>query len=151
MKRTTLAILLAFVALPLAAGSTAARAAESLYEITKVEPKVAVGATGTASLTIKVKGGWHVNDEAPISVALTTPAGVTVKKAKLTRADLAASSKESARFDIPVSATEAGKKTIGAEAHFVLCQEQACKPVKETVTLAIEVTPPAAAAKKKKN
>jgi len=149
MKRTTLALALAFAPLPLAAGATAARAAESLYEITKVEPKVAVGATGTASLTIKVKGGWHVNDEAPISVALTTPAGVTVKKAKLTRADLAASSKESARFDIPVSATEAGKKTIGAEAHFVLCQEQACKPVKETVTLAIEVTPPAAAKKKK--
>jgi len=151
MKRTSLALALAFVPLSLAAGATSARAAESLYEITKVEPKVAVGATGTASLTIKVKGGWHVNDEAPISVALTTPAGVTVKKEKLTRADLAASSKESARFDIPVSATEAGKKTIGVEAHFVLCQEQACKPVKETVTLAIEVTPPVVAAKKKKN
>jgi hypothetical protein len=151
MKRTTLALALALAPLSLAAGATAARAAESLYEITKVEPKVAVGTTGTASLTIKVKGGWHVNDEAPISVALTAPAGVTVKKAKLTRADLAASSKESARFDIPVSATEAGKKTIGAEAHFVLCQEQACKPVKETVTLAIEVTPQVVAAKKKKN
>jgi hypothetical protein len=149
MKRTALALALAFAPLPLVAGATAAGAAESLYEITKVEPKVAVGATGMASLTIKVKGGWHVNDEAPISVALTMPAGVTVKKAKLTRADLAASSKESARFDIPISATEAGKKTIGAEAHFVLCQEQACKPVKETVTLAIEVTPPAAAKKKK--
>ena len=143
MKRLMLACALT----TLAAG--AARA-DSLYEITKVEPKVAVGATGTASLTIKVKGGWHVNGEAPISVALTAPAGLTVKKEKLTRVDLAASSKESARFDIPVTATEAGKKNIGAEAHFVLCQEQACKPVKETVTLAIEVTP-AAAAKKKKN
>ena len=149
MKRTTLALTLSFVPMALVAGTTAARAAESLYEITKVEPKVVVGATGTASLTIKVKGGWHVNDEAPISVALTAPAGVTVKKSKLTRADLAASSKESARFDIPVSATEAGNKTIDAETHFVLCQEQACKPVKETVTLAIEVTPPAAAKKKK--
>jgi hypothetical protein len=147
MKRIAVALALALA--PLAAGTTAARAAESLYEITKVEPKVAVGTTGTASLTIKVKGGWHVNDEAPISLALTPPPGVTVKKAKLTRADLAASSKESARFDIPVSATEAGKKMIGAEAHFVLCEEQACKPVKETVTLAIEVTPPAAAKKKK--
>jgi len=146
MNRIAIALALAVL---LAAGATAARAAESLYEITKVEPKVALGATGTASLTIKVKGGWHVNDEAPISLALTTPAGVTVKKEKLTRADLAASSKESARFDIPVSATETGKKTIGAEAHFVLCQEQACKPVKETVTLAIEVTAPAAAKKKK--
>jgi hypothetical protein len=143
MKRIALALALSLAA------ATAARAAESLYEITKIEPKVAVGATETASLTIKVKGGWHVNDEAPISVALTMPAGVTVKKEKLTRADLAASSRESARFDIPVSATEAGKKSIAAEAHFVLCQEQACKPVKETVTLAIEVTAPAAAKKKK--
>src|SRR6516162_610666 len=88
MKRLMLACALT----TLAAG--AARA-DSLYEITKVEPKVAVGATGTASLTIKVKGGWHVNDEAPISVALTAPAGVTVKREKLTRVDLAASSKES--------------------------------------------------------
>jgi Disulphide bond corrector protein DsbC len=143
MKRLLLALALT------TATAGAARAAESLYEITKVEPKIAVGATATASLTIKVKGGWHVNDEAPISVALTPPAGVTVGKQKLTRADLAASSKETARFDIPVSATEAGKKSIAAEAHFVLCQEQACKPVKETVTLAIEVTPPAAAKKKK--
>jgi hypothetical protein len=147
MKRTTLALALALVPLSLAAGASAAPAAESLYEITKVEPKVAVGATGTASLTIKVKGGWHVNDEAPISVALTAPAGVTVKKAKLTRADLAASSKQSARFDIPVSATEAGKKTINAEAHFVICQEQACKPVKETLALAVEVSPAGAAKK----
>ncbi|HVV51153.1 MAG TPA: hypothetical protein VHO06_15905 [Polyangia bacterium] len=138
------------LALVLTAATTAtARAAESLYEITKVEPKVAVGGTGTASLTIKVKGGWHVNDEAPISVALTPPPGLSVKKAKLTRADLAASSKESARFDIPVSATAVGTQTLGAEAHFVLCQEQACKPVKETVTLAIEVTPAATGKKKK--
>ena len=126
--------------------ATAALAAtESLYEIKKTEPKVAVGATATASLTITAKAGWHVNAEAPITVALTAPAGVTVQKAKLTRADLAQSSQESARFDIPVSATEAGKKTINAEAHFVLCQEQACKPVKETLALAVEITPPAAA------
>jgi len=125
----------------LAAGVSTA--ADSLYEIKKTEPKVAVGATGTASLTITAKSGWHVNDEAPITVALTAPAGVTLPKAKLTRADLAQSSKETARFDIPVSATEAGKKTINAEARFVLCQEQACKPVKETLALAVDI-PPAA-------
>jgi len=128
----------------LAAGFSTA--ADSLYEIKKTEPKVAVGATATASLTITAKAGWHVNDEAPITVALTAPAGVTVPKAKLTRADLAQSSKETARFDIPVSATEAGKKTINAEARFVLCQEQACKPVKETLALAVEITPAVAVA-----
>jgi hypothetical protein len=128
-----------------ALATAALAASESLYEIKKTEPKVAVGATATASLTITAKAGWHVNAEAPITVALTAPAGVTVQKAKLTRADLAQSTQESARFDIPVSATEAGKKTISAEAHFVLCQEQACKPVKETLALAVEITPPAAA------
>ena len=129
----------------LAAGISTA--GDALYEIKKTEPKVAVGGTGTASLTITAKAGWHVNAEAPITVALTAPAGVTVQKAKLTRADLAQSTQESARFDIPVSATEAGKKTINAEARFVLCQEQACKPVKETLALAVDITPaPAVAA-----
>jgi hypothetical protein len=133
------------------ATSTAARAAEeTLYEITKTDVKVAVGATGTASLTIKVKGGWHVNGEAPISVALTPPAGLSVKKEKLTRADLAASTTDTARFDIPVSATEAGKKTINAEARFVICQASACKPVKETLALAVDVAPAGAAKPSKK-
>lgn len=134
------------------AGVTPARAAdEALYEITKTDLKVAVGGTATTSLTIRVKGGWHVNGEAPISVALTPAAGLSVKKVKLTRADLAASTADSARFDIPVSANEAGKKTISAEAHFVICQEQACKPVKETLALAVEVAPAGAAKKSPKH
>ena len=132
----------------LAAGVSTA--GDALYEIKKTEPKVAVGGTGTASLTITAKGGWHVNAEAPITIALTAPAGVTLTKAKLTRADLAQSSPDAARFDIPVSATEAGKKTINAEARFVLCQEQACKPVKETLALAVDVAPAVAAKETKK-
>jgi hypothetical protein len=129
---------------------SSAGAGDALYEIKKTEPKIAVGASGTASLTITTKQGWHVNAEAPISVALTPPAGVSVPKPKLTRADLAASSETSARFDIPLSAVEAGKQTINAEARFVLCQEQACKPVKETVALLVEVTPAVATKDAKK-
>src|SRR5215468_1587319 len=132
----------------LAAGVSTA--GDSLYEIKKTEPKVAVGATATASLTITAKAGWHVNAEAPITVALTAPAGVTLPKPKLTRADLAQSTQESARFDIPVSATEVGKKMINAEARFVLCQQQACKPVKETLALAFDVAPAVAAKDVKK-
>jgi hypothetical protein len=146
MKRFTFVLA---SALALASGSARA---DALYEVTKTEPKLAVGGTATATLTMKAKGGWHLNAEAPISLALTAAAGVTVPKPKLSRGDLASSSTDSARFDIPVSASEAGKKTITAEAKFVICQEQACKPVKETVTLALDVTPPAPAppAKKKK-
>jgi len=148
MHRLTSAALVAATLFSLGAGVAAA--ADALFEIKKTEPKVAVGTTATASVTITAKSGWHVNAEAPITVALTPPAGVTVQKAKLTRADLAQSSQESARFDIPVSATEAGKKTINAEARFVLCQEQACKPVKETLALALDVAPAVAAKDVKK-
>jgi hypothetical protein len=118
-----------------------ARADAKLYEIKKTEPKVATGTKGTASLTIATKGGWHMNAEAPISLTLSQPAGISLPKPKFARADLAASTKESARFDIPFEATEAGPKVINAEAHFVICQESACKPVKETLALNIDVTP----------
>jgi DsbC/DsbD-like thiol-disulfide interchange protein len=121
--------------------ASAARA-DALYEVTKTEPKLAAGGTATATLTIKAKGGWHMNAEAPITLALTPAAGLTVPKQKLGRGDLAASSVDSARFDIPVSAAEPGKKSINAEARFVICQESACKPVKETLALALDVTPP---------
>ena len=134
-----------FALIFLAAGAAAAD--KPLYEIQKTEPKVAAGGTAKASLTIATKNGWHMNAEAPITIALTPPAGITVPKPKLSRGDLAASSAESARFDIPFEAKEAGQQVIACEAKFVICQESACKPVKETLALNIEVAPAGAAAK----
>jgi len=144
--------LLSLVAFTVLAG--AASAEEKLYEIKKTEPKVAVGARGAVSVTIAAKSGWHLNAEAPISLALTAPAGVTVTKTKLGRSDLAASTEQSARFDVPFEASEAGAKVLAVEARFVLCQAQACKPVKETLSLNIDVAAaapaPTKAAKKPK-
>jgi len=126
--------------LPLALVSGAARAEGKLYEIKKTEPKVAAGGQGTASVTIATKGGWHMNAEAPITMKVIPPAGISVPKPKLGRSDLAQSTPESARFDIAFAATETGQKVMNAETHFVICQESACKPVSETVALNIEVT-----------
>lgn len=127
----------------------AARAEEQLYEIKKMETKVAVGAKATTSVTISTKNGWHVNGEAPITLSLTAPAGITLPKAKLARADLAASTLESARFDVAFEAAEVGAKVINAEARFVICQATACKPVKETLALNIDVAASAPAPKAK--
>jgi hypothetical protein len=116
------------------------------HELRKTEPKVVAGAKGNASLTIAARNGWHVNDEAPITLSLaTSDAGLTVTKPKLGRADLVESTKDAARFDIAFVTSDPGKKTITAEAKFVMCQETACKPVKETLAFNIEVTPPGAA------
>jgi len=131
--------------LALLLGAAQAHADGAPYAIGKTEPKVVVGGKATASLTITAKDGWHVNPDAPITLSLTTPAGITTTKAKLGRADLAKSTAESAQFDIPLQASEAGKKVLNAEAKFVLCQASACKPVKETVAFNLDV---AAAGKK---
>jgi hypothetical protein len=123
--------------------SSQVRAEGSTYELKKTEPKVAVGARSSASLTIAARNGWHVNGEAPISISLVAPAGLTLVKTKLVRGDLAESTLQAARFEIPFEAVDAGTKVVTAEARFVMCQESACKPVKETLSFNIEVSPAA--------
>jgi hypothetical protein len=146
--RTIRTISALFTAVILSQGG--ARAEDKLYEVRNTPAKVAVGAKSTTSVTIATKNGWHVNGEAPITLSLTAPAGITLPKAKLARADLAQSSLESARFDVAFEAAEPGAKVITAEAHFVICQETACKPVKETLALNVDVSVAAPAPKKAK-
>jgi hypothetical protein len=109
------------------------------YEIRKTAAPATAGAPSTVSVTVVGKNGWHVNGEAPITATVKADPGIELQKAKLTRADLAETSKESARFDIPYSAAEAGKRTITAQTRFVMCQEQACKPASETVAFEVDV------------
>jgi hypothetical protein len=123
---------------------TATRArAEDIYELKKSDVKATVGAKATTSLTIAARSGWHVNEEAPLSLKLQPDAGITIEKLKLGRADLAQSTKDLARFDVAFTGTEPGKKIINGEASFVMCQASTCKPVKEKVALAVELVAPA--------
>jgi len=124
-------------------------AADDTYKVDKTDASLSPGAKGKASVTISAKKGWHLNAQAPLTLKLQPGPGVEVDKPKLARADLAASNETSARFDVGLTATETGKKSVEAEAGFVLCQEDACRPIKEKITLAIDVTAPKAAAAKK--
>lgn len=136
------ALTLCFLA-TLAAASRQAGAGEAeTYSIEQNAPEIAVGVPGKASLTVVGKNGWHVNADAPITLSLMAEEGITLSKSKMTRGDLAESSKERARFEVGFTSATAGRKKITAETRFVMCQEQACKPVKETVTLAVAVAEP---------
>lgn len=129
------------------AGATAAAAAEpAFYAIEKSTREATAGTASTASVAVVGKNGWHVNAEAPISLTLVADPGLTLAKAKLTRADLAETSLERARFEVAFTPSLAGAKKITGEARFVMCQEQACKPVKESVVLDVAVAGPGAAA-----
>lgn len=129
----------AALALVLVTGSRAQ--AEDIYEVKKADAKAAVGVKATTSVIIAAKSGWHVNAEAPVSLKLLPDPGIAVAKPKLTRADLAQSTEDLARFDVAFTASEPGKKVINAEASFVMCQATTCKPVREKLALAIDVAP----------
>lgn len=137
-SRLSLCLLLSALAISATSGGPA-RAEESSHEIQKVSTRAVPGVPGKAAVTVQGKNGWHVNENAPITLSAKASAGIELPKPKLVRADLVQSTKETARFEIPFTASAAGKKTITAETRFVMCQEQACKPVKEIVALDIEV------------
>jgi hypothetical protein len=133
MRRATLS-LLAVLLLPLAAR------ADETYEIARApQTQAKVGVKGAAGVTIKAKNGWHLNEDAPISVKLTPDPGVQVEKPRLGKADLKERTKDKALFEVAFTASEAGRKSITAEAKFVTCQETTCKPVTEKFALALDV------------
>jgi hypothetical protein len=149
MSRLTFALSLALMTTSAAAGA----AEEKLHEVTATPGKAVAGGKGQVSVTLAAKSGWKLNAEAPMSLKLTPGAGLTVDKPKLSRKDLASNDGHAARFDVPFAAAEAGQKSIDAEAAYVICQESACKQVKEKLTVAIAVDPagtPAGKGKAKK-
>lgn len=124
-------------------------AADDSYALSKTDASLTVGSKGKASVTISAQKGWHINAEAPLTLKILPPTGVTADKTKLGRGDLALSNETTARFDIGLTATEPGKMAVEVEAGFVLCQEDSCRPIKEKLTLAVDASSPAAATGKR--
>jgi hypothetical protein len=139
--RTGLAAVLG-LAMGLAAGKTAR--ADDTYEVRKTDVEATVGTHAKTQVTIAAKKGWHLNAEAPLTLKLSPAQGLTLDKTKLVRADLAQSNETTARFDVGLTATQPGTENVEAEAGFVLCQESACRPVKEKLSIAVKAMQPAA-------
>jgi hypothetical protein len=125
------------------------RAADGTFEVTTTPATGVVGSKAQAGVTIKAKAGWHLNAEAPLTLKLSPAPGVAVDKPKLAREDLAATSETEARFAVGLTLSEPGKQAVEAEAGFVLCRDDACRPIKEKLTLAVEAKAPPAADKAK--
>lgn len=127
--------------------SATAWAGDDAYEVKPSPVKATLGEKATATVAIATKKGWHLNAEAPLTLRLTPGPGITIEKPRLSRADLAASTDASARFDVALVAARAGHGEVQAEAGFVICQETLCRPIKEKVVIGVETSPPGAPAK----
>ena len=101
-------------------------------------PGYAGGKEGALALTLEARGGYHVNQEYPIRVDLKAPGDVKLEKTTLGKPDAAQFSEQSARFDLPFSAT-AGAHDLTAVVDFAVCTKETCLPDQRTVALALQV------------
>ncbi len=99
----------------------------------------AANALGHFVVKLTPKGEYHVNEEYPIAIELKAPAGVTLPKASLAKADAAEFSASTARFDVPVTPTAAGEHRVTAKVSFAVCTPENCMPDERTLELALAV------------
>jgi hypothetical protein len=133
--RTALAAALALAASAALAADPGADVAKSYAIKASAEPaSLKAGAAGTIKLAIEPSGAVHVDPKAPIKVTLAAPAGLTLAKATLGRAEARPSGSQGVRFEAPFTATAAGKQEVKAKLDFFLCTDQWCvKQVREAV------------------
>lgn len=90
-------------------------------------------------VTLTPKGEYHVNEEYPIAISVSAPAGVKVAKAELEKTDAAEVTATTARFDVPVTPTQAGEHRVTAKVSFAVCTPENCVPDERTLELALLV------------
>ena len=96
------------------------------------------GQPATAQVVITPAKGWHLNKDYPTSLKLTPPAGVTASKASLGKGD-AKLSDEEGRFEVVLTSSESGKKTVPGDLRFAVCTDTTCDPQRSAVTIEMDV------------
>ena len=126
-------------------GGSAARA-ESLVGAVAGKPYVVTvapvsgmkGQPVKAQVVIRPAAGYHMNEEFPTTLKLSPTAGVAFSKAALAKQD-AVMSKQECRFDVQMTGSEAGKKSVTGNLSFAVCTETTCDPQKTPVTIELTV------------
>jgi hypothetical protein len=82
--------------------------------------------------------------DAPVSVrlAVTPSGGVKLPRKRYVMADAADPHAEAPRFDLRVEALAAGDYVLSVEARFWICAKKTCRPVRDTIDVAVKVVAP---------
>jgi hypothetical protein len=118
----------------------------TLYELSTQgsTQKVKAGEQGVAVLWIRAKQGAHVSDETPLKLEAS---GDRLKLAKktftyadsVTRASAGAMRYPDPKFEIPFSATAAGKGNIDLKLTFFICTDKLCARQQKSVQVPVQV------------
>jgi hypothetical protein len=114
---------------------------ESEKEYTlQIDPEEAqVGKESKVSIRVIPQGVWHMNLEYPTKLEIEPPAGTTIAKPKLAKADAVKLDEQSCEFAIAFTPQEAGEKTFTGEFKFAVCQDEACVPKTEKLEFKVAV------------
>ena len=128
-------------AAPVVPAGTARLHAEGQGFTVDVTPpsSAAVGTEAKARVVLKPNGGYHVNKEFPMILAVTPPTGVDVPKTKQQGADAAKFEETEAIFEVPFTAKESGDKSFAATFRFAVCTATTCDPKNEKLAWNVSV------------
>lgn len=108
------------------------------YDLNIVKPAAKVNVKAVATVKVTAKGDYHINTEYPAKLSLTAPEGVKLDRNKLTLQDATLTEKV-LKFDVKLTASTAGKKTITGELKGAVCTENECLPFNENVSIEVDV------------
>lgn len=118
----------------------------SLYEVTTAGSTTSLkaGESGKVVISIKMKDGAHVSDEAPLKIELSSKQSTLVKE-KLTLADSLNKKAEGAtaypdpRFEVGFTPTTQGETSVEAKLIFFVCTEKLCARQTRQLSLPVQV------------
>lgn len=97
------------------------------------------GSEGHFEVQLTPRGGYHVNQEYPISVEVTAPTALAVPTKELGSADAEELTEDRARFSIAFTPNEAGEYRVLAEVDFGVCTPETCLQDRRTLALMLPV------------
>lgn len=98
-------------------------------------PPSKAGAPGTATVTVRPRGGWKLNTEYPFKLELAPAAGVKVAKTVLRKDDARRFGEGGADVDVVITAAKIGQSAVAATVKFAMCDDASCAVHKESFTI----------------
>lgn len=121
----------------LAISSTAFAGGSFKFDL-KAPASAKKGEKTSVPIHIEGTGGYHFNDEYPVSIKVTPPAGVKLAKDTLKKED-GKVSKTGGDFTIEFTSADAGKKSFAGEAKFAVCTDKDCAPQTQKIAFDVDV------------
>jgi hypothetical protein len=97
------------------------------------------GELGRFVVHLEPRGEFHINQEYPIEIGLSSDVDTAFPKPNLARADAAEFGEKKARFDVPFTTKVKGDHKISANVKFAVCTAENCVPDERNLSLALAV------------